>query len=93
VVARDADEADEPGGACVGDRLERAARSEQALEIERIGDGVALEEIEAIGPQPLERALQLLGRLALAALAGLAREEETVAMAGDCGPSRASAAP
>ena len=63
------------------ERLQRAARPQRDFPFLRIAQVVNLKEIDVIGLQPFERAVQRFTRALPGALLGLGREEEAIAMA------------
>ena len=75
-VAGDADEARQSLGARLDDGLERAARSHRLLPVVGMAERVKLDQVDVIDAEALERAVDVLARLARVALAGLGRQEE-----------------
>ena len=85
-VAGDADEADQALLARLARGIQRAARRQRLLPLVRMAQRVELQEVDPIGAQALERALDLGLGGRVVALAGLGREEEIVAVAIHPGP-------
>jgi hypothetical protein len=78
-VPGDPDVADEPLVAGAHRGLERAAGAGHLVELVEVSDGVQLEQVDAVGLQPLEGGVDLRPRRVTLALAGLGREEDALA--------------
>src|SRR5206468_7581387 len=79
-VTGDADETDEALVARLDRCFERAALAQRGLPLDRIDEVVQLEQVDAVDAEAVERAADFLARARAIALAGLCRQEETVAM-------------
>ena len=89
-------DADRPGQALVPGPergLQRAARAGDPVELVQVADGVQLEQVDVVGLQPLEAAVDLRPGGLRVADAGLGGQEDPVADPGIHGPSRSSASP
>ena len=56
--------------------LQRPARSHRLLPVVGMAEGVELDQVDVVDAEPLERAVDVLARLARRPLAGLGRQEE-----------------
>ena len=77
-VAGDADERDQALAAGLDRRLQRAAGAERDVPLDHVDEVVELDRVDVVDAEPLERAVDLLLRLRVGALAGLGRQEELV---------------
>ena len=80
-VAGDADEAREPLGLGAHTGFEGAVGPHRPVPVVGMTERVQLDQIDVIHAQPLERAMQVLARLARRAAAGLGGQEEVLAVA------------
>ena len=61
-------------------RFERTAFAQRELPVDHVDEVVQLDQVDLVDAEPVERAANLFARSGAVALAGLRREEETVAM-------------
>src|SRR5712664_1582796 len=80
-VARHADEPREALRARLDRRLERAAGPQRLVPVVRVAERVELDQVHVVHAEPVERAVDVLARLAGAAAPGLGREEEVLPVA------------
>src|SRR5262245_60584524 len=81
-VAGHADEADESLGASFHGGLQRAARTHGLVPVVGVAERVKLDQVDAVDAKPLERAMDVLARLAPPARARLGGQEEVLPVAG-----------
>ena len=79
-VAGDADEPNEPLVARLHRRLQRTVLAQGELPVDYVDEVVQLEQVDVVDAEAVERAADLLACAGVVALAGLRRQEETVAV-------------
>src|SRR5215831_20566987 len=80
-MARHSDKADQALTARLDGRLERPARPHRHIPVVGMPERVQLDQIDVIDPEPLERPVDVLARLARGPRAGLRGEKEVLPMA------------